>query len=78
MEALILVCVVGLGPQVDHCDEVENTRGLFDTKEECVARVEEMKRDAPTWFLATHGFYSPAFVVVQDHPDACVPPGEEI
>ena len=40
-EAIVLFCAIGI-TDLNQCVTAEDTRGPYDTKEECYARVQEM------------------------------------
>lgn len=42
-EALVLICL--MGAIENGCVEAQDTRGPYQTKQECIARTQEMTRD---------------------------------
>ena len=48
-EAFVLACLWGKPQLPQFCEELRDTRGPYITKDECLARVYEIKQDLPSY-----------------------------
>ena len=48
-EAFVIICTLGLPPVYRNCEEVYDTRGPYDTKYRCQARIVEILKELPEY-----------------------------